>query len=82
MKKQFKDTKGFKIIKSVGNVALDILPIPDIRKYFDRDNDGKVSYKDFKWFEFLIGIGILGVLINYDIVQPEQIIALIQAILG
>lgn len=82
MKKQFKETKGFKILKTVSNVALDVLPVPDIRKYFDRDQDGKISYKDFKWFEFLIGIGILGALIKFEIIDIDQVIQLINALLN
>ena len=79
MKKKFKDTKGGQIIKGVLNGVLDVAPIPDVRQWFDKDQNGKVNWEDIKqfkgvdYFKIAGGVGFLAVLIKFDIVNFEQV---------
>lgn len=77
------ETKVGKILKAVLQGVLDVAPIPAL-KYFklDRNQDGKVTVKDFRWFELAGAVAMLAILINYEIVQPEQVVELIKLLLG
>lgn len=81
MKKKFKDTAVGKILKGVIRGAIDVSPIPSVLQYFDRNQDGKVNLKDFKWFEFTGAVAMLAALIKLEIVDPEQVIELVKLLI-
>ncbi len=88
MKKKFKDTKGGKILKSVLNGAMDVLPLPDLRTYVDKNEDGKINWEDVKhfkgvdYFKLAGGVTLLAVMIKFDIVNFEEVAELIKLFLG
>lgn len=82
-RKPFKETKVYGIIKSIANIAIDVLPIPDPRKYFDKDQDGKVDLKDLsqlKWVEFAAAIGVCAFLVYFEIVSLDQLLTIIKTL--
>lgn len=84
-KKPFKETATGKILKGVFNGAMDVLPIPDLRNIFDKNEDGKINYKDLrniKWFHLAGAVGVLAVLIKLEIVDPIHVFELIKLFLG
>lgn len=88
-KKKFKETKvgrGLKKgLKGILNIAMDVLPIPDVRKYFDKDGDGQHTVKDlrqFKWFEFAGAVVVFSLLLYFEIINIEQLKELIKFLLA
>lgn len=84
-KKKFKETKvgkGLKIgLKGLFNIAMDVLPIPDVRRYFDKNGDGQVTAQDlrhFKWFEFAGAVVMFSLLLYFEIINIEQLKDLIK----
>ena len=67
-----------KLLKGV----LNTLPLPTGFLKLDRDNDGKVTLKDFDVLELAGGVVLLALLIKFDIVSLEQITELIKALLN
>ncbi len=85
MKKKFKETQVGKALgaglKGLFNVAMDVLPLPDVRKYLDKDKDGKYTVNDlrhFKWFEFAGAIVLMSLLLYFKVINMEELKNLIQ----
>jgi len=82
-KKKFKETKAGKGLKALLNIGMDVLPIPDVRRYFDKDQDGKYTLADlrhFKWFEFAGAVVLFSLLIYFEIIDMAQLKELIKFI--
>lgn len=85
--KKFKETKAGKatgkVLKGLFNIAMDVLPVPDVRRYFDKDKDGKYTVNDlrqFKWFEFAGAIALFSILLYFNVIDMEQLKDLITTI--
>lgn len=73
-----KATKG--ILSKVFNSGMDALPLPDPRRYLDKDQNGKFTLADlkhFKWWEFVLSIGWIALLLYFEIIDLEQLQSLI-----
>jgi len=84
-RKPFKQTKLFGILKGVAEVAIDILPIPDPRKYFDKNQDGKVDVTDLskiKWTELVTAVGLCAAMLYFEIIDYNTLIGLIKAFIN
>ena len=84
MKKKFKETFIGKLLKGVAEGALDILPIPDIRNYFakDEDGNGKISLKEIDFLKVggaAVGIAIL---IKLELIDLTVVIQILKALTG
>lgn len=70
-----------KVLKKVASFTLDALPIPNIFNYLpDRNKDGKVDIKDFKWYEMLGSVAVLLGLMKLGIINFDQVIELIKTL--
>ena len=83
MKKKFKETFVGKALKTFAEGALDVLPIPDIRTYFAKDKDGNgiISYKEVDYLKLGGAVAVLATLLKLDIVDFNQVIELIKALI-
>ena len=85
MKKPFKETKSYKIIKLVGAGMWDVLPLPNLRTFFDTDKDGRITTKDLTgiaWLKLAGAVAALAILMKLEIVNPAQVIQLIKLLLA
>ncbi len=85
MKKPFKDTLFGKILKPILKGAWDVLPLPNLRTFFDTDNDGKITTKDLKgiaWLKLAGAVGVLAGLIKFEVVDPGQVMDLLKLLVG
>ena len=85
MKKPFKDTKAFKVLKLVGAGAWDVLPLPNLRTFFDTDGDGKITTRDLKgiaWLKLAGAVIAMAILLKLGIIDMDQVIELIKALIA
>jgi hypothetical protein len=81
-----------KATKGIVNVAIDVAPVPDPRKYFpwvakllDRNGDGKHDLEDLKqtkWWEFLAGIVVMSLLLYFKVINLEVLKELVTFLYG
>jgi len=92
-KTPFKESKFGKIIlsapvKSIASGILDVLPIPNVISWFDKDSNGKVNWEDVKQFKgvdylkIAAAVGTLGALIKLNIVDLEVVVQLLHTFMG
>ena len=85
MKKPFKETKAYSILKPLAAGIWDVLPLPNLRTFFDTDGDGKITRRDLKgvaWIKLAGAVLAMAILMKLDIVNPEQVIELIKGLLS
>ena len=85
MKKPLKETRFYKIAKPLLQGAWDVLPLPNLRTFFDTDKDGKITTRDLKgiaWLKIAGAVAILALLMKYNIVNPQQVMELLKLLLA
>lgn len=70
------------IKKLIGGIAKGGLNVVGLGSFLDRNKDGKVDFKDFKWYEFAGATILLSLAIKFDIIDLNVVIKIITSILG
>jgi hypothetical protein len=74
--------------KGIGSLVtgiIDATPLSLIRDILDTDKDGKLTARDLKevnWLHLLGGIICISLLIRYDIIHLDDVIALVKALMN
>lgn len=68
-----------KILKSIVKGGLNVFGLGSV---LDRNKDGKVDFKDFKWYEFAGAVILLSVAVKFDIIDLNVVAEIITSILG
>ena len=77
MKKPFKETKAYSILKPLAAGIWDVLPLPNLRTFFDTDGDGKITRRDLKgvaWIKLAGSVIAWAVLIEIVVVHRERVL--------
>ena len=85
MKKPFKETKAYSILKPLAAGIWDVLPLPNLRTFFDTDGDGKITRRDLKgvaWIKLAGAVIAMAVLLKLGIIDMSQVIELIKALIS
>lgn len=83
-RKKFKETVVGKVLIGLISGAINV-SLPDLTKFFDRNNDGTVNYKDLtklKWFEILGAIAMIITLFKLEIIDVDAIVELVELLLN
>jgi len=77
-----------KIGKGLGTVITGVInatPLSVVRDFLDTDKDGNLTRRDLKdvnWLHLLGGVISIAILIRYDIIHLDDVIALVKALMN